>query len=132
MMENDSKPKFYCEFCKYGTDRKHYFNKHNLTNKHKRNKQKVENEKIENAKKKEICDFCTRTFKTRGGKYKHVQKCAKNPDRESKIKNNLEISQKDLEISLLKERLSGQKEIIFKLLDLVGHQNVDLTIQNED
>ena len=88
--------------------------------------------RLKMQKKKEICDFCTRTFKTRGGKYKHVQKCAKNPDRESKIKNNLEISQKDLEISLLKERLSEQKEIIFKLLDLVGHQNVDLTIQNED
>ena len=122
-MENDSKPKFYCEFCKYGTDRKHSFNKHNLTNKHKRNQQKVEN-----AKKKEICDFCTRTFKTRGGKYKHIKKCSKNPDRESKIKNDLEISQKDLEISHLKERLSEQKEIIFKLLDLVGHKNTDLKI----
>ena len=129
-MENDSKPKFYCEFCKYtpGTQRQFSINKHNLTNKHKRNKQKVENEKIENAKKKEICDFCTRTFKTRGGKYKHIKKCSKNPDRESKIKNDLEISQKDLEISHLKERLSEQKEIIFKLLDLVGHKNTDLKI----
>ena len=131
-MENDSKPKFYCELCNFRSSQNSHLTRHFKTKKHKRNKQKVENEKIENAKKKEICDFCTRTFKTRGGKYKHVQKCAKNPDRESKIKNNLEISQKDLEISLLKERLSEQKEIIFKLLDLVGHQNVDLTIQNED
>ena len=125
MTENDSKPKFYCEFCKYGTDRKHYFNKHNLTNKHKRNKQKAEEK---NAKKNHNCDFCERKFQSKGGYYKHIKKCSKNPDRESKIKNDLEISQKDLEISHLKERLSEQKEIIFKLLDLVGHKNADLKI----
>ena len=90
----ESSKKFQCVFCDYITQRQWNYNKHISTAKHKKNYKNYK--KLQMSKKKVViyeCPFCPKIFKSKGGKYKHIKKCSKNP----KINKKLEFLKKQLE-----------------------------------
>ena len=74
-----------CEVCDYITLRKWNMNKHVLSAKHlfftkKYHKSSKEAIKVVKVVKNHKCPFCSKMFKSRGGKYKHIKKCFDNPE----------------------------------------------------
>ena len=68
---------FYCEICDYVAKRQWNLDKHKLTAKHQKNYKKL----LVSKKSSNLgCPFCPKTFKTRGGKWKHMKKCSRNPN----------------------------------------------------
>ena len=65
--------KFFCEKCKFYTNNKKDFSKHIRTPKHLKNMLQV-NKETTNSEKILYCK-CGKTFKSRGGFYKHKKKC---------------------------------------------------------
>ena len=64
-----NKKKYKCIICDYRTDRKWCLKKHNSTRKH-----------LLNCRKQLMnCDFCDKKFKSKSGKWKHLNKCLNNP-----------------------------------------------------
>ena len=68
---------FYCEICDYVAKRQWNLDKHKLTAKHQKNYKKLQ---VSKKSSKLECPFCPKTFKTRGGKWKHMKKCSRNPN----------------------------------------------------
>jgi len=65
--------KFYCVCCDYTASKKHHLRKHLGTALHKRRQEATP--KVKKCK----CSFCSKTFKSRQGKWKHEKKCSNNP-----------------------------------------------------
>ena len=79
-------PKFSCYDCKYITDNKKDFNKHNLTLKHLNNVKSTEKNEIVTSevtvsdtislkKQPQICISCNKIYKSRNGLWLHKKKC---------------------------------------------------------
>jgi len=75
--EKSVKILFNCKICDYTTSNKQHMTKHLLTRKHRvlaRGPAATKTSIIHE------CPFCSKTFKTRSGKSKHVRKCSNNPN----------------------------------------------------
>ena len=100
---------FYCEICDYVAKRQWNLDKHKLTAKHQKNYKKLQ---VSKKSSKLECPFCPKTFKTRGGKWKHMKKCSRNPniliEKLELAKEKLE--EKELEHKKLKEKLEEQEK----------------------
>ena len=105
---------FYCEICDYVAKRQWNLDKHKLTAKHKKNYEKLQ---VSKKSSKLECPFCPKTFKTRGGKWKHMKKCSRNP--------NILIEKLEIE----KER---NKELKQKLQEQdKTHENEKVKLENK-
>ena len=78
-MSKKNEEKFYCECCHYYTSSKKDYNKHILTRKHKLRDKVDKMETMETQKSPyHICDWGS-MFMSRGGIWKHMKSCPKNP-----------------------------------------------------
>jgi hypothetical protein len=73
----NSAPKYYCNFCDYGTSKKSSFDDHNLSAKHKMETKSKQMETPGNAilLKMFFCENCEKKFKNRSGLWKHDKIC---------------------------------------------------------
>lgn len=72
-MSHPKKSKYICESCKYETNNKTNYIKHEITIKHKQN---IENEKkLEITREQFHCQNCKIVYNTKSGLWKHTKKC---------------------------------------------------------
>ena len=98
-----SSAKYICEVCDYTTSRKSQYDRHLNTRKHKM--ETNGNNLVPKSSAEFICE-CRKEYRTRGGLFKHKQKCCnKNevaqPMVEYLLKENLEMKKENLEMKKL-------------------------------
>ena len=96
-------PKFYCNFCDYGTSKKSSYNDHLLTAKHKKSTFSNQNQPkfCQNLPSNFKCENCYKEYKDKSGLWRHKKKC-KNEEFIELDKNN-EPTDKELIVMLLKQ-----------------------------
>ena len=117
---------FYCKICDYTTSNKQHMAKHLMTRKHRVLEQGPDGTRKKSNKKNIIrkCPFCSKTFKTRSGRSKHVRKCSNNPQN---LQQKLEEANKKIKI-LEKERietLESQNKELLKIISNQKTQNIN-------
>jgi hypothetical protein len=124
-------PKFYCNFCDYGTSKKSSFDEHKSTGKHARQSQGNILETLGNENLPKTCsqffscENCKKYFKNRSGLWKHNKIC-------NEIKNNTnEPSDKDLIMLLIKEN-SELKSMMMKVLENGTQNNCNNTTNSHN
>jgi len=132
-METEKLPKvaskYWCEGCRYNTDKTSSYAKHLLTAKHQRKHELTDKSQIV-ATKDICCDNCNKVYKSRVGLWKHKQTC-KEPVNDIAVEidtNNEDISNKLIDV--IKETVSSKDNLIVELLkqnqefkDLMIEQN---------
>ena len=128
--------KFYCKKCDYGCSNKYNFNKHLSTTKHK---METDGNILETQKLRFICP-CGKTYKTRGGLFKHKKKCpsiVEKPDVSKVAKTNLIKSTNVDEQSInvddqlkILEKKTRLAELNLKIAEINQGQIVNQTINN--
>jgi hypothetical protein len=102
-------PKFYCEYCDYGTCRKSNYDEHLLTAKHKKstfsNQNQPNFQQIQQPKF--TCENCNKEYKDKSGLWRHSKKC-NIPQNSNK---SPEISQ-ELILTIIKQNSELQHTII--------------------
>ena len=96
-----SSEKYYCSLCDYKTSKKYNYDKHLGTTKHKRR------HTLEKKKGCSKCSFCSKSFRSRQGRWKHEKKCPRNP---IVLQQKLEEAKKEIE-SFKKEKEEQNKKI---------------------
>jgi len=134
--------RFRCKICKYKTDRKSSFDKHTLTAKHIRKVANLQNEanvaqKVAIKTREDVsiryeCPFCSKFFRSRGGKNKHIKKCSNNPH----IKDKVKFLEKQLELEKernkkLEEKLGEHEHEKVKLENKYLKKHVDVLKNNK-
>jgi hypothetical protein len=119
-----------CSNCKYITANKKDFNKHILTSKHLRLTQYLQNvPEIPIQDKIFICD-CGKEYKHRQSLYTHKQKCAfkikENTIEEIKTDENVDVSDKNLILTLIQQNNELQKQ----MLEVIKNGTVNTNINN--
>jgi hypothetical protein len=111
-------PKFYCDFCHYGTCRKSNYEEHILTAKHKRQSFGNLCQSISSKNQQTIkysCQICGKEYIDNSGLWRHKKKCnTENNENNMKIdstNNSLEITP-ELIFSLIKQNNDFQQTII--------------------
>ena len=116
---------FSCKICDYTTSNKQHMTKHLMTRKHRVLTQGPDGtRKTSKSSKSSIireCLFCSKTFKTRSGRSKHVRKCSNNTQ---DLKQKLEEANKKIKI-LEKERI----ETLQTQLKIANDLNKELSKQ---
>ena len=107
-------PKFYCDFCHYGTQRKSNYEEHILTAKHKRqsngNVCQPISSKIQQPLKYS-CQFCGKEYLDNSGLWRHKKKCNSEPNAKVDSNNSIEITP-ELIFFLIKQNNDFQQTII--------------------
>lgn len=94
-------PKYYCQFCDYGTSKKSNYNNHRESNKHKNGllatnsnilaTELSQNKPFLSPNKTYNCTNCDKTFKDRTGLWRHKKKCNNESEQ-----NHLGLTDKEL------------------------------------
>jgi hypothetical protein len=144
-------PKFYCNYCNYGTSKKSSFDNHKLSLKHAASVSSSKMEMPGNAFMPKLCSNsnyscqnCDRLFNSPSGLWKHKQKC-KDDDETNDIKKDIkelakQITDKDELImflikensefkNIIMEQQTQQNNIVMKVLEN-GTNNVTNTNTN--
>ena len=95
---------FHCKTCDVTTSHRGDWRKHLLPAKHQR---AASGSKKPRKSPKLICSYCSKTFKSRGGKWKHEKKCPGNP---MVLQQKLEEAKKEIEF-FKKEKEEQNKKI---------------------
>ena len=111
--------KYYCEKCDYGTSKKSSYNDHILTSKHK--KSTFSNEKLPKTCSELICENCEKKYKDKSGLWRHKKKCFKKE--EIKEENEIDISDKNLILTLIQQNNDLQKQ----MLDIIKNGTINNT-----
>ena len=99
---------FHCKMCDVTTSHRGDWKKHLLTAKHQR---AASGSKKPRKSPKLICSYCSKTFKSRGGKWKHEKKCPENPIIiQNDLQRKLEEAKKEIEF-FKKEKEERNKKI---------------------
>ena len=81
---------FVCKLCNFISSQKCHLTRHFKTEKHKKNVERMEGMKRDGKGMKGMnfyeCPFCSKFFRSRGGKNKHIKKCSNNPHIKDKVK----------------------------------------------
>jgi hypothetical protein len=96
----EENPKFCCDFCKFNTNNKKDFKRHNMTPKHLKNMYGNENCLngnnlcIENGilplfSQQHKCISCSKVYTTRSGLWKHQKKCQSTEEKENNSEENI-------------------------------------------
>jgi hypothetical protein len=102
-------PKFYCNFCDYGTSKKSSYDDHILSAKHQKRSlgdaKQLNSAAILPNTFKFICSNCSRPYKSRNGLWKHQKTCTDNNSNKYKDTNNgiTGMSDKDLILMLIQQ-----------------------------
>ena len=121
---------FHCEDCDYKTSRLANFKRHLLTPKHRVRAQGPDGSNGGPAKNVIIrkCPFCSKTFKTRSGRSKHVRKC---PNNTQNLQQKLEEANKKIKI-LEKERIETLKSQLKIAQNLNKELSKQKTVQTQN
>ena len=119
---------FICKLCNFTSSQKSHLTRHFKTEKHKRAAKGIKGIiwTKQGTTKSVIfdkifeCLFCPKTFKSKGGKYKHMKKCSNNPH----IKDKVKFLEKQLELE--KERNQELEQKIKKQDKTHEHEKVKL------
>jgi hypothetical protein len=122
--------KYYCEKCDYTTDRKSNFDNHNLSAKHiKSMNSNVIKQKLSTD---HICEICNKKYKDYSGLWRHKKKC---PKEVSETNKELDISDKNLIITLIQQNQELQKqnnEIQKQMLEVIKNGTNNTNINNSN
>lgn len=122
LSKKPKKPKHCCKLCDYSTSKICDFNKHKLTKKHKAklatNGNKMVTKKTEVLKN--VCKYCTKSYKHRSGLSRHKAKCKYSPENAVEIfPDKIEKNKKSGESVNLIEIIKQQQEQINELVGAV-------------
>ena len=118
---------FECKCCNYNTSNKKDYNKHLLTAKHKKEADGSINKPLYY-----ICEFCEKSYRSRGSFWKHQQKCDKVPYIQEKLpETSTKTSDSQLIIELLKQNQELQKQLI-EAVKTGGQHIENQTINNNN
>ena len=99
--------KYYCEKCNFECSKKSNYDKHLLTAKHNREAIGIKKNAVY------ICEFCEKSYRSRGSHWKHQQKCNKVPPIQEKLpETSTKTNDSQLIIELLKQNQELQKQLI--------------------
>ncbi len=119
--------KFYCEKCKYFSNRKYNFNIHLNSIKHKYNISKSENNRIlEKNNNQYECLNCNKLFNDRAGIWRHKKKCIVNEKKQEEPTDKQIIMLLIKENSELRKYNSTIKELILEIVK----NRIDTTIKD--
>jgi hypothetical protein len=97
-------PRFFCNFCDYGTSKKSSYDEHVLTSKHQ--KSMISNKNLLKSCSELICEKCNKTYKDSSGLWRHKKKCIsenENNKIEENIENNEHIITSELIINIIQQ-----------------------------
>jgi hypothetical protein len=113
---------FYCNICNSGFDKKYNYEQHLKSKKH--------NIRVSNDIKLYNCSICQKNFSYSSGLYRHRTKCKENSTPPPKLdyleKENLELHQKNLELSQKIEDLERSKNI--QNIENQNNTNIEINI----
>lgn len=125
----ENQPKFYCQYCDYGTSKKSSYNNHCKSIKHiKATDGNIKYAKLCSAFS---CDNCGKSFNDRSGLWRHKKKCYQkkiNKSDKKELDNNL-ILDKELVLTILQQNqevLKQNNELKHQIIDVVksgSHNN---------
>ncbi len=105
---------FVCEICDFKCCKESDWNRHIITSKHK-NRTKLNDFAPKNAENNFICQNCSKTYKARNSLWYHKQKCDfvnKTIDNETNSETAIDISDKNLILTLIQQNNELQKQIL--------------------
>ena len=123
--------KFFCENCNYKCSKQSEYNKHILTNKHKilQNPTIVINSKIY------MCD-CGKKYKHSSTLYAHKKNCSfkikENTIEEIKTDENVDISDKNLILTLIQQNNELQKQMLEVIKNGTCNTNINNSMNNSN
>jgi hypothetical protein len=127
-----------CSDCKYITANKKDFNKHILTSKHLRLTKYLQNvPEIPIQDKIFICD-CSKEYKHRQSLYTHKQKCTFKikeniiEEKEKDIINDVDISDKNLILTLIQQNNELQKQMLEVIKNGTCNTNINNSMNNSN
>ena len=130
---------FNCKICDYTTSNKQHMTKHLMTRKHRVLTQgPARTHKTSSSPKSSIireCPFCSKTFKTRSGRSKHIRKC---PNNAQNLQQKLEEANKKIKnlenkrIETLETQLKIAQNLNKELLKQKTGQTQNINTQNNN
>jgi hypothetical protein len=101
--------KFSCDLCDYNTSRKSSYDKHLLSSKH--NLVTNGDAKVAKSCDQYVCIYCSKTYISRNGLWKHNKTCNNTNDIQSLTKMVLEVVKQNAQLSLQICALSKEKTV---------------------